>query len=252
MTLDAVQRERYSRQLAMKGFDEGVQERLLSSRVGILGIGGLGGVVAQYLTAAGVGTLVLVDEDVPEMSNLNRQVLHWEEDVAKMVPKVDSAAEKLHRLNSDVELVTRRERVTEDNIDDVFSGADVIVDCLDDFNVRYILNAYCVRERRPFIHGGIEGMHGQLTTIVPYETPCLNCIFPNVPRPKEPLPIVGVTAAFFGALQAAEAIKLLTGIGEPLTGKLMVGDLASNQYEKVYVRRVEDCPVCGVSRRRGP
>ena len=252
MTLSEEQRERYSRQLAIDGFDDKVQERLMGATVGILGLGGLGGVVSQYLTAAGVGRLILVDEQVPELSNLNRQVLHWESDVAKAVPKVESASTKLHQLNSEVDLVTRRERVTEDNIDEIFSSTDVIVDCLDDFNVRYILNEYCVRNERPFIHGGIEGFHGQLTTIIPYETPCLNCIFPNVPKPKEPLPVIGVTAALFGSLQAAEAIKLLTGIGDPLTGKLLVGDLRFNQYEKVYVRRVETCPVCGVNRRKAP
>jgi molybdopterin/thiamine biosynthesis adenylyltransferase len=221
----------------------------MSSTVGILGLGGLGGVVSQYLAAAGTGTLILVDDQVPELSNLNRQVLHWESDVRDAVPKVESAARKLRELNSETRVVTRKERVTRENIDDIFSPADVIIDCLDDFNVRYILNEYCVRNKRPFIHGGIDSFHGQLTTIIPYKTPCLNCIFPNVPQPREMLPVIGVTASFFGSLQAAEAIKLLTGIGEPLTGKLLVGDLRYNQYEKVYVRRVENCPVCGVKGR---
>ncbi len=239
------ERERYSRQIMLEQLGEEGQLKLKEATVGVLGVGGLGSPVSQYLVAAGVGSIILVDDQTPDLSNLNRQILHWEEDCELGTSKVESAAAKLRRLNSEVRIQTLGIRVDESNIQEAFSSADLVVDCLDDFHSRLFLNDFCVKEKKPFVHGAVEAFHGQVTTIVPGVSPCLRCIFPRAPPRKEKFPVLGATAGVFGSIQAAEAIKLIVGMGESLTSRLLVGDLLYQEWEIIDLCRVESCNVCG-------
>lgn len=237
-------KDRYRRQLIIEGFGEEAQLKLKKATVGILGVGGLGSPATMYLAAAGVGRILLVDDQIPEMSNLNRQVLHWLRDVSASRLKVESAAWKIKEMNEEVQVLERCERVTKESISSVLSDADVILDCTDNFETRYALNSFCVETRKPFVHAGVEGMHGQITTIVPGETPCLRCLFPKAPPKKGELPVLGAVAGVFGAMQAAEAIKLITGVGEALKGQMVLGDLRTNVWDRVEVQRDRSCPTC--------
>jgi molybdopterin/thiamine biosynthesis adenylyltransferase len=237
-------KDRYRRQIIIEGFGEESQARLARATVGVLGIGGLGSPATMYLAAAGVGRIILVDDQVPEMSNLNRQVLHWLRDVSASRLKVESAAWKIKEMNEEVQVLERCERVTKESISSVLDEAEIVLDCTDNFETRYALNAFCVEQRKPFVHAGVEGLYGQITTIVPGRTPCLKCLFPKAPPKKSELPILGAAAGVFGSMQAAEAIKLITGVGEPLKGQMLVGDLRNNVWERVEVQRREKCPVC--------
>jgi len=225
--------ERYDRQIMIFGRDG--QEKLKSSKVAVVGVGGLGSPVAYYLASAGIGTLLLIDEQKPELSNLNRQILHWEEDLGKN-PKPLSAKWKLERFNSDIKIETFLGRLTGKNIDKVLEGVDVIVDCLDNFETRFLLDEYAHRKRIPLVHGAVEGTFGQVTTIVPGKTKSLREIFPNVREKKGKFPIIGATAGVIGSIQAMEVIKLLTGFGEPLLNKLLLVDLAYNTFDVVELR----------------
>ncbi|AFK21733.1 ThiF family adenylyltransferase [Pyrococcus sp. ST04] len=221
--------ERYDRQIMLFG-REG-QEKLKESKVAVVGVGGLGSPVAYYLTAAGVGRILLIDEQVPELSNLNRQILHWEEDLGKN-PKPISAKWKLERFNSDVQIETFVGKLSEDNIDDVLKGVDIVVDCLDNFETRYLLDDFVHRVGIPLVHGAVEGLYGQVTTIIPGKTKRLREIFPRV-RKKGKFPILGATAGVVASIQVAEVVKLITGYGEPLANKLLIIDLENNVYEVI-------------------
>lgn len=225
--------ERYDRQIMLFG-TEG-QEKLKRAKVAVVGVGGLGSPVAYYLAAAGVGTLLLIDEQEPELSNLNRQILHWEEDVARN-PKPLSAKWKLERFNSDIKIETFVGRLSEDNVDEVLEGVDVIVDCLDNFETRFLLDEYSQRKGIPLVHGAVEGTFGQVTTIVPGKTKSLREIFPSVKEKSGKFPIIGATAGVIGSIQAIEVIKLLTGVGEPLLNRLLLVDLAYNNFDVVELR----------------
>lgn len=235
--------ERYDRQLMIKGWGVEGQKRLKKSRVAVVGAGGLGSPVAIYLAVAGVGELILVDSDVVELNNLNRQILHWDQDIG--LPKVKSAKEKLEKWNPNVEVKIVQEEVTKDNVINIIKGAHVVVDALDNFKTRYILNEACVELDIPLIHGGVYGFTGQLTTIVPKRGPCLKCIFPKPPEEKEKFPVVGVTPGIIGSMEALEVIKLITGIGAPLVGRLLIFDGEDFTAEVVKIERNRDCPVCG-------
>ncbi|WP_297464697.1 ThiF family adenylyltransferase [Thermococcus sp.] len=225
--------ERYDRQIMIFG-KEG-QEKLKNSKVAVVGVGGLGSPVAYYLAAAGIGTILLIDEQEPELSNLNRQILHWEEDLEKN-PKPLSAKWKLERFNSDIKIETFVGRLTAENVDDVLDGVDVIVDCLDNFETRFLLDDYAHRKRIPLVHGAVEGTFGQVTTIVPGKTKSLREIFPNVKERKGKFPVIGPIAGVVGSIQAMEVIKLLTGLGEPLLNRLLLVDLAYNTFDVVELR----------------
>jgi molybdopterin/thiamine biosynthesis adenylyltransferase len=243
--LSARDLERYHRQILIPEVGEEGQKKLASTTVGVLGQGGLGSPCTIYLAAAGVGKLILVDQKPPKLSNLNRQVLHGESEVAEGIPKAMSSERRVRALNSDIEVEAHNIVIESNNIRKVFEEADLIVDCLDDFAPRYILNDYCVESGKPFVHCGIESFNGQMTTIVPGETPCLRCIFPSVPSSTEAFPIIGSTAGVFGAMEAAEALKLILGVGEPLKSKLLFGDLKFQTWDIIEVSRSERCPVCG-------
>lgn len=243
--LTPAEKERYRRQLLIPQIGEEGQLKLANTAVGILGQGGLGSPCTLYLAAAGVGKLILVDQKPPKLSNLNRQILHTEKDIEKGIPKVLSGEQKVRLLNSEIEVISYDLRITDENIDSIMEEADILVDCLDNFQTRYIVNDYCVRERKPFVHAGVEGFIGQITTIIPGETPCLRCIFPSAPSPRGELPIIGANAGVFGALEAVEVIKLITGAGVPLKSRLLFGDLLSQSWDIIEISRVSDCATCG-------
>jgi len=233
--------ERYDRQLRVWGVE--AQERLKRSTALVVGVGGLGSPVAMYLAAAGVGRLVLVDPEVVELSNLNRQVLHWTTDLGRA--KVESAAEKLRRLNPHVEVVAVRRRIEslEDAVQ-LVGEADVVVDCLDNWRTRFLINEACVRLGKPLVHAAVRGLYGQLMVVKPGEGPCLRCLVPEEPPQEERIPVAGPTPGALGALEAMEAVKLLTGYGEPLVGKLLVYDGLHGSVDVIAVRKRENCPVC--------
>jgi len=239
------ERERYGRQMIMGGFGEEAQLKLKAATVGVLGLGGLGSPASLYLAAAGVGHLILVDDQKVERSNLNRQLLHWDEDAARSRPKVGSATDKLKRLNRHIALASHRERVGQDNIDRILGPAELVLDCTDNFETRMVLNDFCVSAKKPFVHAGVEGLGGQITTIVPGRTPCLRCLFPRTPSNIEPVPILGATAGVFGCMQAVEAVKLITGVGSRLAGKMLVGDMSCNSWDLIEIEADPECPVCG-------
>ena len=244
-TLNDNERTRYLRQIAIDGFGEAAQRSLKASTVTVIGMGGLGSPASMYLAAAGVGRMIVVDYQSPELSNLNRQVLHWEKDVKNGAMKVVSAAKKLCESNSEIAIIPKVAKIGVDNLCDVVEDSAVIVDCLDNFDARKMLNIHCVKERVPFVHAAVEGLSGQLTVVIPGKTPCLDCLFPRSPARKPLIPIIGFTAGVFGCMEAAEAVKLITGLGEPLAGKVLLGDLAINYWETIEVERNEHCSVCG-------
>lgn len=230
---------RYERQLGLLG--ESSQETLKNSSAAIVGLGGLGSPAATYLALAGLGKLVLVDHDQVELSNLNRQFLHWDKDLARR--KSNSAREKLQNLNSEVAIETFEGKLTRYNLESL-PRVDLMVGSVDNFETRYLLNELAVEREVPYVHGAVEGFGGQLTTIVPAETPCLRCIFPDSPPEKTGIPIMGTTAGVLGTMMANEAIKYLTGVGSLITGELLLLDLASNEFDTVEVQKNPDCPIC--------
>lgn len=221
---------------------EAGQEKLKAARVIIAGAGGLGTVISLYLAAAGVGTLRVVDCDVVEASNLNRQILHWGGDIGR--PKTASVSEKLADLNSLIRVEEVAGRIDETSIDAITEDCDLIVDAMDNFPTRYLLNRTALRKGIPFIHGAVRGLYGQATTVLPGKTPCLRCIFPGSP-PREIFPIIGATCGVIGSIEATEVIKLLTGRGEPLAGRLFIWDGMAASADSLVVERNPACPDCG-------
>ncbi len=232
--------QRYQRQIMM--FNEEGQERLKRSRVFIAGGGGLGCPIALYLAVAGVGCIDIADRDVVEQTNLNRQVLHWEKDIGK--PKVLSIEEKLRDINPDINVIARHVTITEDNVLELVKDADIIVDALDNFSARYLLNNAALQTGIPLVHGGIRGFDGQVMTVIPGKTACLNCVFPHTP-PEEVFPVIGVTPGIIGMLQANEVLKCLLRIGEPLEGRLLVWDGLNSRMDTFAVKRKDNCEACG-------
>jgi sulfur-carrier protein adenylyltransferase/sulfurtransferase len=246
-TLTAEQRERYSRHLLLPEVGIDGQQKLLDARVLLLGAGGLGSPAALYLAAAGVGTLGIVDNDTVDLSNLQRQVIHSSERIG--VPKVDSAEETITALNPDVKVEKYALRLGPENIVDVLPGWDIVVDGLDNFPTRYLLNDASVRLGTPVVSAAILGFEGQLSVFKPYEGPCYRCLFP-VPPPAELAPscgangVLGVLPGTMGLLQATEVVKLILGEGEPLIGRLLMYDALAASFTEVKVRRDPDCPIC--------
>ncbi len=236
------QRGRYARQIAVPCIGGEGQEKLLGGTAAVVGLGGLGSAAALYLAAAGVGRLILVDDDRVEVSNLTRQVLYREADVGQ--PKVERAAAVLSSLNGDVEVVPRRERLRGDNAVELLRDADILLDCLDSFAARYVLNDAALRLRRPLVHGGVGELHGQALTVVPGRSACLRCVFPGSPGERE-TPVLGSVVGTIGAVQATEAVKWLAGVTPLLTDTLFVYDAGCLHVDHVAVERRPDCPACG-------
>ena len=236
-------RIRYGRQIIYPDFGESGQERLSSSHVLVVGVGGLGCAASMYLAYAGFGHITIVDDDTVELSNLNRQMLHWERDIGKKKPV--SAASKLRRINSGIKITSVCKRVTEKNADDIIKGADVVIDGLDNFKTRFIVNAACARNGIPYIHGGINGLVGQVTTIVPGKTQCLACIYATMPEFEDTIPVFGVTPALVASLQVMEAIKLIAGFGETLQGRMLYFNGETMEFACGDLARNPKCGVCG-------
>jgi molybdopterin/thiamine biosynthesis adenylyltransferase/rhodanese-related sulfurtransferase len=246
-SLSAEQRDRYSRHLLMDEVGIEGQLKLLDAKVLLLGAGGLGSPTALYLAAAGVGTLGIVDNDVVDLSNLQRQVIHTTDRVG--VSKVDSAAETIAQLNPDVKVVKYPVRIDASNIMEIVEGYDVIVDGLDNFPTRYLLNDASVRLRIPVVSASILGFDGQLSVFAPYDGPCYRCLYPT-PPPAELAPscgangVLGVLPGTMGLLQATEVVKLILGEGEPLIGRLLLYEALGATFTELKVRRDPDCPIC--------
>ncbi len=243
------QLDRYSRHLMLSEVGEKGQAKLLNSRVLLLGAGGLGAPAALYLAAAGVGTLGLVDADVVDASNLQRQIIHATSRLG--VPKVDSAETMLVDLNPDVKVIKYRERLLSDNVERILSDKwDVIVDGCDNFPTRYLVNDASIFHKIPVVHGSIFRFEGQVTTFMPFEGPCYRCLYPEPPPPHlapscAEAGVLGILPGLVGILQATEAIKLILGQGEPLVGRLLTYDSLGMKFRTLKLRRDKHCPACG-------
>jgi sulfur-carrier protein adenylyltransferase/sulfurtransferase len=249
--LEPAQRRRYSRHLLIPEVGEEGQLKLLESRVLLIGAGGLGSPASLYLAAAGIGTLGIVDADVVDETNLQRQIVHSTARLGE--PKVRSAADTIEALNPDVNVVQFEERLTSENADRIIgAGWDVIVDGADNFPTRYLVNDASVWHGVPVVHGSIYRFEGQVTVFKPREGPCYRCLFPQ-PPPPELAPscaeggVLGVLPGIIGSLQANETLKLVLGVGNPLIGRLMLFDALTATFDEVALRRDPNCPVCGDS-----
>ena len=249
-SLTPEQRRRYSRHLLLPNVAEAGQAKLLDAKVLLIGAGGLGSPAALYLAAAGVGTIGIIDDDVVDASNLQRQVIHTTDRIG--APKVDSARQTIEALNPDVTVQAIEDRMTPENIFDIIDGYDVIVDGSDNFATRYLLNDATVLKKIPVVHGSIFRFDGQVTVLDPRDdaSPCYRCLFPS-PPPPELAPncaeagVLGVLPGLIGMIQATEAIKLVLGIGEPLVGRLLMVDALSMDFRTLRVKRSPSCPMCG-------
>jgi len=236
------EQEKYARQIMLKGFGQQGQEKLKKARVFIAGAGGLGSSSATYLAAAGIGTLRIVDHDRVELSNLNRQVLHWPADIGQT--KVGSAESKLKQLNPDVAIEAVEEKITQANISQLVEGCDLIVDAMDNLPTRYLLNKVAIEKNIPFFHGAVYGFEGRAMTVVPGKSACLRCVYRGA-IPEETFPVIGVTPAVIGCIQATEVIKYLVGMGQLLADRLLVYDGLNMKFTEFKIKKDPDCPHCG-------
>ena len=237
--------ERYNRQILLFGAEK--QYKLKKAKVLVAGIGGLGCPASLYLVAAGIGKIILADAERVELSNLNRQILHWTEDIGKF--KVDSAYEKLRKLNPNVKIECFKERINEDNIYDLVSSVDLVVDGMDNWKMRFIINKACVELGKPFIHAGVRGLYGQLLVVIPGKGPCLQCVFPKEPRESHPFPILGATAGLLAMLEVTEAIKILLNYGSVSIGKLIIYDGVNMEFHELTVQKRDNCSICSSVKR---
>lgn len=246
--LDPVELQRYARHLTLAGFGAEAQERLRAARVLLVGAGGLGSPAALYLAAAGVGTIGMVDDDRVDLSNLQRQILHGTASVGRH--KLESAGDRLRDLNPHVAFEPTDARLTSANAREIVARYDLVIDGSDNFPTRYLVNDACVLEKRPTVYGAVYRFEGQLAVFAAPGGPCYRCLFAEPPAP-ELVPscvdagVLGVVPGVVGTLQAAEAIKLITGIGKTMVGRLMVIDLLAMRTRELEVRRDPGCPVCG-------
>ena len=235
--------QRYDRQIRYEGFGEDGQRKLKASHVVVAGAGGIGCPASMYLACAGVGRITVIDHESVELSNLNRQVLHWEEDIGQR--KAASAATKLGKLNPSIEVEPVTVEITGANARHLIRGASAVLDAMDSFETRAILNQACVSEGIPFIHGGVWGLCGQVTTIVPGKTPCLACLYPQKPEEQRPYPVFGVTPAMVAIIQVIEVVKVIAGFGRLLAGQMLYINEATMDFCFREVLKRSDCPVCG-------
>ncbi|MDA8124202.1 MAG: ThiF family adenylyltransferase [Deltaproteobacteria bacterium] len=246
----AAELERYGRQILFQGIGEAGQRKLLAATVVVIGCGALGTVIANHLVRAGVGRLVIADRDFIELNNLQRQLLFDEEDIAQGLPKAVAAAQKLRRINSAVEIEPVVADVHFANIETLIQGASVVLDGTDNFETRYLINDACVKNGIPWIYGGVIGASGMTMTIVPHRTPCLRCLFAEMPPPGtaptcDTAGVLGPVVATIASLEAAEAMKLITGSGRRNEGLISV-DLWENRFDAIAIaERTEGCPACG-------
>jgi molybdopterin/thiamine biosynthesis adenylyltransferase len=242
------QLERYSRHILLDDVGVAGQEKLLLAKVLIVGAGGLGSPAALYLAAAGVGTIGIVDNDSVEISNLQRQIAHFTRDIN--IAKVESAAEKMLAINPDITVKTYKDYLCAKNITGLIEGYDFVIDGTDNFPTKFLVNDACVFLSIPFSHGGILRFNGQAMTVIPGQTACYRCCFRN-PPPPDAVPscaqagVLGAVAGMLGTIQAAEALKYITGAGELLTNTLLTFDARTMAFRKIKLNKQESCPVCG-------
>ena len=232
---------RYGRQILL--FGEESQRKLKGAHIFVAGAGGLGSPLCTYLAVAGIGHLHIVDFDVVDWSNLNRQILHWDKDVGHL--KVQSAVEKLHQMNPSIKVRISQIKIDETNVESLVGDADGIADCMDNFPTRYLLNRTAIRKRIPFFHGAIYGMEARVSTFIPGETACLRCLFPEVPPPSSPFPVIGATPGIAATIQTMEIIKYLTRYGTPLKNRMLVFDGEAGSFIELKLQRDANCQDCG-------
>lgn len=254
MVLSDLERERYARQMLVPELGEAGQAKLLRSRVLVVGVGGLGSPALLYLTACGIGEIGMMDGDSVEVSNLQRQVLHGDSDVGRM--KTASAVETLRRLRSDVQVEVYPVRISWDNASEIISRYDFVVEATDDFESKFIVNDACVLQGKAFSHAGILGTCGQTMTVVPGRSPCYRCLFEDVPpagavETTHERGVLGSVAGVLGAIQATEAIKYLSGMGELLLGRLLTLDALTMTFREIALPTDQPCPVCLQAREGG-
>lgn len=238
------QKQRYLRQMIMEDIGEEGQIKLTKARVVVIGTGGLGSPILLYLAAAGIGTIGVVDHDLLEMSNLNRQIIHNMDGLC--TPKAHSAANAISKLNPDVNIITICEMIHEGNVDDIIQDYDVVVNAVDNLETRYIVNDACLRAKKPLVEGAIMGFNGMAMTILPGHGPCFRCVFPSqiaTPKtePKKPIGVIGAVPGIIGSIQALETIKVLLGKGEVLNGRLLMFDGLEMNFREVPVKQNPEC-----------
>jgi len=248
LKLNEDQIRRYSRQIILPEVGGKGQKTLLNSKVLVVGAGGLGSPVTYYLAAAGVGTIGIIDYDAVDISNLQRQILHSTSDIGR--PKVISAKETLEGLNPDVKIKAYQDKLTKDNVVSLISDYDLVIDGVDNFSARYLLNDACVLEGKTMIEAGVLRWDGMVMTILPRKGPCYRCIFPTPPSPEnaptcQEAGIIGASAGLIGIVEATEAIKYLLNVGDLLVGRMLIYNALESRFQEVAVARNEDCPVCG-------
>jgi adenylyltransferase/sulfurtransferase len=241
------QLQRYNRQLILPEVGPEGQKKIAQAKVFIVGAGGLGSPVGYYLTAAGVGTLAIIDSDDVDLSNLQRQIAHSVKTLGK--PKVESAKNQFKSLNPDVHVITIKQRLTKDNILNFISDYDIVVDCSDNFPTRFLVNDACVMVKKPLVTGAISGFDGQVTVVIPGDGPCYRCLFEEPPPPgalpsPQEVGLLGVIPGVIGTLQAAEVLKCIIGRGEILKGELLIYDALKSAFRKVKVPKNPECSIC--------
>lgn len=234
--------ERYERQILISGWGPKGQRRLKATRVAVVGVGGLGCSASIYLASLGIGKMTLIDKGKFELSNLNRQILGWKDDVGRH--KAEVAREKLAALNPEVQVDAVVSEIDGQNVCSLISDADIVVDGQDNWRTRFILNEHCVTHKKPFIHAGVFALRGQITTILPGKGPCLRCVFPKDPFETERVPVLGATPALLASLQVLEVAKIVVGIGKSLAGRILFVSGEDMVFEVVKIERNHDCPVC--------
>jgi len=247
--------ERYRRQMQIPGWNGKIQKKLDCAHVTVAGAGGLGSPVLLYLAAAGIGELHLIDGDRVSLANLNRQILYQEGDVGSS--KALTAARRLSEFNSELHIDCTDDFLSGENIERIITPTNVIVDCLDTYAGRFLLNRYAVEHGIPLVHGGIHGFSGQMTTIIPGETPCLECLYAGMQDEKDDAghtrqtPVAGAVAGVIGSLQALEVVKLISGLGDLCTSRLLIYDGAGAHMDEIRINRDKNCAVCGVMKKNG-
>lgn len=240
------QLERYKRNILLDGVGEHGQEKLLQARVLVVGTGGLGSPAAFYLAAAGIGHIGLIDADCVDLSNLQRQILHFTTDLGRY--KTESAFNKLTALNPDIKVTGYKQRLNEDNFKDIIKDYDLVVDGTDNFETRFLINQACIEQRKPYVFGGVLAFTGQSMAILPGEGPCLACIFKDVPPDDAPssdkIGILGAVPGIIGSIEATEAVKIILKIGDSLVGRLLTYDALSMRFYTVDISRDPECSVC--------
>ncbi len=239
---------RYSRQIVLEGFGHKAQKKLKEAKILVAGAGGLGSPALLYLAAAGVGTIGIADFDTVALSNLNRQTLHFTEDIGRK--KVQSASDKMIKLNPDIKIHRHSERICIDTVEEIVEGYDVVIDATDNFSTRYLLSDCCYYLKKPIIEGAAAGYDGIIMTIIPDKTPCYRCLYPMPPEDGvmpscSDTGILGMVTGIIGSIEALEAIKVVTGLGETISGRILTFDALSTEFDQFELQKNEYCPLCG-------